>query len=201
MLILQCLIAIYIGTLNAQNAAGQGNAIDILMNSTGLLVLNDMDNVVGVLFNLQNSQDEDAFKEKIKRRDIIFAQVITFPHLVFVTAYSLWFLGIIEFSHPLFGQELLTIYNPYSYVFFPLIVLIFYVYWYCLCCNVARLCKCCKEDDDEISTESETTSSSDSESETTSKSSISSVSNGKKVVLNGSSSKVDPEKNNSMMAL
>ena len=52
MLILQSLIAIYICMLNAFITAGQAHALDILMKASALLVLNDMDNVIGAFFAL-----------------------------------------------------------------------------------------------------------------------------------------------------
>jgi hypothetical protein len=50
LVICQILVCVYICVLNASNAAGQDDAVDILMNSTGLLVLNDMDNIVAAMF-------------------------------------------------------------------------------------------------------------------------------------------------------
>lgn len=52
LLICQCLIATNICFLNASITASNSNPVDILMNSTGLLVLNDMDNIVFLIFGV-----------------------------------------------------------------------------------------------------------------------------------------------------
>ena len=96
LLIFQVLIAMSIGFINASNAAGQGNAVDILMNSTGLLILNDMDNIVGALFQIHGDSDKlgKPLEEKVKKRDKIFASILALPHLIIVLTYALWFLGL-----------------------------------------------------------------------------------------------------------
>lgn len=106
------MIAINICSVNAQVAAGQDNPVDILMNSTGLLILNDMDNIIGVLFEF-NKPDEDhkdeeedechSFSEHVAKLDRLFGLCIVFPHGFLVFYYSLWFLGMYEVGHPMNG--------------------------------------------------------------------------------------------------
>ena len=50
LLTVQCFISMWLCLLNAELTAGAENAADILMNSVGLLVLNDLDNIVGMMF-------------------------------------------------------------------------------------------------------------------------------------------------------
>lgn len=73
---LQICVAVNIGLLNASMCAGQGNPIDILLNSAGLLILNDMDNVVGSLITTmrckpkeEDEEESDLFGDNIEFRD------------------------------------------------------------------------------------------------------------------------------------
>lgn len=69
------------------------------MNSTGLLIVCDMDNIVAAIFLLQydpcEGNSEWSLEEKITKRDKVFAKILTFPHFLYVLIYSSWFLGLI----------------------------------------------------------------------------------------------------------
>lgn len=68
------------------------------MNSVGLLVLNDMDNIIGSVFlilrNKAKEEDEDPLAENIEYRDKVFARWLTFWHFLVVIYYSFYFLGV-----------------------------------------------------------------------------------------------------------
>jgi hypothetical protein len=51
------MIAVNIASLNASLTAGQETPVDILMNSMGLLVINDMDNIFGSMFLMLRKND------------------------------------------------------------------------------------------------------------------------------------------------
>ena len=60
--------------INAMLTAGCGTPIDILMNSVGLLILNDLDNIVGTLFIFVTGLKGHGEERKIlKHIDCIFA--------------------------------------------------------------------------------------------------------------------------------
>lgn len=69
LLIVQSSIAINIAILNASLTAGQSTPVDILMNSIGLLIINEMDNIFGSIFLMlrtKEESDEDLLKDGIK---------------------------------------------------------------------------------------------------------------------------------------
>lgn len=103
LLVIQCIIAVNIAILNASLTAGQATPVDILMNSMGLLVINDMDNIFGSIFLILRSkeeEEEDLLGDGIEHRDKVFARWLSFPHFFLVFIYTLWFMGAFQFSHP-----------------------------------------------------------------------------------------------------
>lgn len=99
----------------------------------GLLVLNDMDNIVGQMFlilrNTKDEEENDLFADNMEFRDKVFARWLAFPHLLFVLIYVIWFMGGFQFAHPEDGWHTLLLWQPYSPIFFPIILII----WYCFC--------------------------------------------------------------------
>lgn len=118
--------------MNAAIAAGQSNPVDILMNSTGLLILNDFDDIAGNLLESIHPRDESlpSFQDKVEFRDKIFARILSLPHMFFALYYSAWFLGLYQYSHPMAGMETLYFWNPFSLYFYPPIVIVLYLYCY-----------------------------------------------------------------------
>ena len=67
------------------------------MNSVGLLVLNDMDNIVAQLYLLlrnKKSEDDDLLADNVEFHDKVFARWLAFPHILFVVYYAMWFMGV-----------------------------------------------------------------------------------------------------------
>lgn len=154
LLLVQCNIAIGIATLNASIAAGQDNVVDILMNSTGLLILNDLDNLIGQLFIFGEEDGGEDFMAKIRTRDKSYALILSFPHLLFVFYYMLMFTGVFQFEHPMKGLQTIIYWNPYSIYFFPPIVVLAYGLFFFDCLECIR-CKCCFGPDVSVVTEEE----------------------------------------------
>lgn len=141
LLIAQCCIAVNIGVLNASMTAGSDNPVDILMNSMGLLILNDMDNIVAQLFlvfQTKEEEDSDLFAENLKPRDKIFAKWLALGHLGLVIYYGCWFSGLFQYDDPEAALHVLFYFQPYSFQIFPFIVLFWYVFFY------SKFCKCCR---------------------------------------------------------
>lgn len=112
------------------------------MNSTGLLVLNDMDNIVAAIFMLQydpTEHDESLkMEDKIQHRDKLFAKFLTFPYLLFTAIYTIWFLGVFQPDDPSVGFLTLILWNPYSIIFFPIICFSLYIFFYKKKCKKLR---------------------------------------------------------------
>lgn len=134
-LALQAIIAINVCSINALCAAGQTDPVDILMTTTGLLVLNELDDIVGYVFTkYAHIEGEDFVNEKlndgVESQDESFAAVLSFPHFFFVGYYTAWIVGIVDWKHPLEGYDFLRYWNPYSIIFFPVVLCIAYVIYY-----------------------------------------------------------------------
>ena len=100
-LILQILISVNICFLNALLCAGQGTGFDMLMNSLALLALNDIDNIIAQLYQIISGINlEGQEVVSLTRRDYMFSKVFVYPHILWVTFYSLCFLGIIPIEDP-----------------------------------------------------------------------------------------------------
>lgn len=134
--------------------AGQGTPVDILMNSMGLLVLNDMDNIFAQLFILQKphktkeevvegeeEEEGDLLADGVQQIDIVFSKSLTNPHLLLVLFYALWFTAVFQFNDPEQAISVLVWFNPYSIIVFPVILFIWYSICYFDACHFLR-CKC-----------------------------------------------------------
>lgn len=152
--------------------AGQSTPVDILMNSMGLLVLNDMDNIFGQLFQLlyekssgseeeeekeeEDEEDGDLLADNTKPRDRVFARWLTLWHLFVIIFYGMWFTKIFQFENPETTLRQLILFQPYSPIVFPVILTIWYWICYLKCCAPLR-CKCIFRGtmnfDNEVSTE------------------------------------------------
>ena len=66
------------------------------MNALGLLILNDLDNIVGALFVFVAGLENEDELEPFIAKDRGYALSFVFPSLIWITAYSLVFLGIVN---------------------------------------------------------------------------------------------------------
>jgi hypothetical protein len=99
--IIQVIIAVNICFLNALLCAGQNSGFSMLMASLSLMSLNNIDNILAKLFIVIGGIS--AVKPKVKilsKQDHMFSRGIAIPHLLWVTAYSLVFLGFVPIEHP-----------------------------------------------------------------------------------------------------
>lgn len=102
MLVAQCTMIVNIGILNASMCAGQDNPLDILLNTTGLIILNEMDNFCVQIFLVlrsKRSEEHDHYAENINHSDKVFARWLSFPQLGLVFYYVLWISGQFEYKH------------------------------------------------------------------------------------------------------
>lgn len=80
------MVAVNIGIVNASLTAGSSTPIDILMNSMGLLVLNDIDNIVSGIFMVYRDQkeedDSDLLAEGREYRDRVHAKWLSIIHVI-----------------------------------------------------------------------------------------------------------------------
>ena len=71
------------------------------MNSLGLLILNDLDDIIAALFQIRSGISLEQQEVEIHtRRDHFFSMSFAFPFIIWVLFYSLVFLQIIEISSP-----------------------------------------------------------------------------------------------------
>lgn len=100
LLMFQVIISMVVCVVNALLCAGSDSVLDILMNALGLMILNDLDNIVGSLFifivGIADEEEVDLFNQK----DRIYALSFTYPHLTWVLFYCLWVLGVYQLQHP-----------------------------------------------------------------------------------------------------
>lgn len=93
--------------------AGQEVPVDILTNAVGLIVLNDIDNIIGNMFlilrNKRQEEDVDPLADNMELKDKVFAWWLTYWHLVLVVYYSLYFAGIYQFESPETGFPILAL--------------------------------------------------------------------------------------------
>ena len=120
--------------------------MDVILNAAALLCLNDLDNVATKLFTMQLVEEEEEnneFAENMNKQDRLFAKVISMPNFIIALVYGLQFLGAYEYAHPLDGIEQISLFQPYSVLGFPIIVLPTYLLFFHYCClGVRKNCSC-----------------------------------------------------------
>lgn len=136
LLILQVEICMFLCLLNGSLTAGSETIIDILMNAVGLIVLNDLDNVIGNIYSFNSGVDSQHEDNLMIRRDRQFGMSFSVPHILWALGYSCWFLGLGQNPHP--GNVFLIIFIVQS-VIFP----IFIFFWYFIC--FSKVCKGCRQ--------------------------------------------------------
>ena len=100
-LMLQVLISMNICLLNALLCAAQDTGFDMLMNSLGLLILNDLDDIIGQLFQIRAGIKLEQQEVEIHtRRDHFFSMNFAIPFIIWVIVYSLSFLHVFNITDP-----------------------------------------------------------------------------------------------------
>lgn len=102
-----------IAILNGSLTAGQKTPIDVLMKLMGLLIINHMDNIFGNLFLMlrtKGEKEDDLLNKGLERRDKVFARWLSFPHLILVVVYGLWFLGAFQYENPEEGLVIIVLF-------------------------------------------------------------------------------------------
>jgi len=100
LLLLQIIISMTICLLNALLTASLKSTVDILMNAVGLLVLNDLDNIIGAIYLFVTDLSQEDEVEGLNQSDKIYAMGFVIPHLTWVILYSLVCLRVISMDHP-----------------------------------------------------------------------------------------------------
>ena len=120
--------------MNAILCAAQGTAFDMIMSSLALMALNDIDNILALVFYVLSGINLDEMKTtSLTRRDYFFSKGFAIPHLLWVLLYSLIMLGVIPIGHPP------TFINSFLYIqtFATIIaVTIWYMICYSTCLNI-----------------------------------------------------------------
>ena len=109
--------------LNGTLTAGSKTVLDILMNAVGLIVLNDLDNIIGAIFVFNSGIDHAHEDEILIRRDRQFGMAFSIPHMIWVLFYSLFFLGIFQGTQPVVVFKTILLVQSIS---FPII----FISWY-----------------------------------------------------------------------
>ena len=94
LLIIQVEICMFLCLLNGSLTAGSETIIDILMNAVGLIVLNDLDNVIGNIYSFNSGIDSQHEDNLMISRDRQFGMSFSVPHILWALGYSAWFLGL-----------------------------------------------------------------------------------------------------------
>lgn len=122
----QVIVSMSICVLNACLTAGTDSVVDILMNAVGLMILNDLDNIVGKLYVFMAGLEDDESFETCGKTDRIFSLSFAFPHVLWVIFYSMWFLGIFQFEHP---PTMFWVIIGIQTILIPIALII----WYAIC--------------------------------------------------------------------
>lgn len=82
---------------NAKIAAAQENLVDCMMNATGMLILNELDNISFKFVKQFMTHDEvkelkKNYGHKVNRKDNVFSFWYSVLLLIFMVYYSFWFL-------------------------------------------------------------------------------------------------------------
>jgi len=112
--------------LNGTLTAGSETILDILMNAVGLIVLNDLDNIIATIFVFNTGIDGQHEDCLLIDRDRQFGMAFSIPHIIWVFFYSLFFLGVYQGEQPVtvFDNILLA-----QSIVFPFI----FLGWYAVC--------------------------------------------------------------------
>ena len=86
--------------LNGTLTAGSETVLDILMNAVGLIVLNDLDNIIAAVFIFNTGIDAEHEDDLLIDRDRQFGMAFSIPHFIWVFFYSLFFLGFYQLEQP-----------------------------------------------------------------------------------------------------
>jgi len=87
--------------MNAILCAAQGDPFNMLMSSLALMAINDIDSVIAGLYLVMSGINLDEIVvTTLTRRDHHFSKGFAIPHLIWVTFYSLFIIGVIPNSHP-----------------------------------------------------------------------------------------------------
>lgn len=103
LLLMQLLISINIFILNALLAAGQENGMEILLNAIGLIIINDIDNIIGELFFsffVVINQFEVSKKETLFLKDYKFSQRVVIGLFLPGTYLLINFIFSFPLEHP-----------------------------------------------------------------------------------------------------
>lgn len=137
----QVLVSMSICVVNASLTAGSDSVVDILMNAVGLLILNDLDNIVGKLYVFMAGLEDEETLETCEGTDRIFSLSFALPHIIWVAFYSFWFLGIYQVSHP---PSMFTAIMLIQTVIYPILLIIWYIICFADCLNPCRQSFCLK---------------------------------------------------------
>lgn len=97
----QIVIAVFVCRLNGLVTSGQDSIIDILMNTAGLYILNEFDDIALNLFIVCRSDEKDGesvaiIDSKTEDKDRMFALSVCFAHFAYMIVYTVAFLTNIE---------------------------------------------------------------------------------------------------------
>ena len=112
--------------LNGTLTAGSETVLDILMNAVGLVVLNDLDNIIGMIYVFNAGIDSLHEDDILIKRDRQFGMSFSIPHMIWVFFYSLFFLGVFQGKQPVIVFRTILIVQS---ICFPII----FMTWYAVC--------------------------------------------------------------------
>lgn len=87
-LMIQVMVSQTICVLNAALTAGSNNFVDILLNAVGLMILNDLDNIVGALYvHIVGIGKHEHSEKQANRNDRIYSLSFAVPFVLWVLLY------------------------------------------------------------------------------------------------------------------
>jgi hypothetical protein len=103
------------------------------MNSLGLLILNDLDDIFAVFFLILSGENLDGHELEVHtRRDHHFSKIFAYPHALWVLTYSLFFIHVLPIENPVRFINIAYI-SQILGVWFG--ILLFYLIFYCTKCS------------------------------------------------------------------